>query len=109
MTQITAEAGVKELKDALAAGDEPHLLTGDQYKQTLRDGRRIVDCTGAEVGDVTAQIVEPTHERRAHGEELQGNFLHQAVQRLFLREQLVAEIDQILRASVLHRPSSVLL
>ena len=39
--------------EALAEGTEPHLLSGEQYKASLRDGRRIVDSAGNEIEDVT--------------------------------------------------------
>jgi 4-hydroxyphenylacetate 3-monooxygenase/chlorophenol-4-monooxygenase component 2 len=53
MEETAPDLRVGKLKEVLAAGGEPHLLTGEQYKQTLRDGRRVVDCNGEEVGDVT--------------------------------------------------------
>lgn len=54
MKNTTSEAtGTSKLEEVLASGSEPHLLTGEQYKETLRDGRRIVDCTGADIEDVT--------------------------------------------------------
>jgi len=39
---------------ALAEGDEPHLMNGEQYKQSLRDGRRVVTSQGEEIADVTS-------------------------------------------------------
>jgi 4-hydroxyphenylacetate 3-monooxygenase len=46
--------GISKVVEVLSTGDEPHLLTGEQYKQSLRDGRRIVDSQGQEIEDVTA-------------------------------------------------------
>jgi 4-hydroxyphenylacetate 3-monooxygenase/chlorophenol-4-monooxygenase component 2 len=43
-----------KLREVLDDGREPHLLTGEQYKQSLRDGRRIFDADGEQVADVTA-------------------------------------------------------
>ena len=34
-------------------GSEPFLMTGEQYRQSLRDGRRIIAPTGEELEDVT--------------------------------------------------------
>src|SRR6476620_5717369 len=42
-----------KLEEALAFGSEPHLLNGEQLKASLRDGRRVIDSTGAEIEDVT--------------------------------------------------------
>lgn len=47
--RLRVDSVVKALKD----GDEPHLLNGEQYKRSLRDGRRIVDSAGNEVEDPT--------------------------------------------------------
>jgi aromatic ring hydroxylase len=44
--------GLAKLKQVLAQGAEPHLMTGEQYKESLRDGRRIIDCTGRLIEDV---------------------------------------------------------
>lgn len=49
----TGRLGISKVVEALSTGEEPHLLTGDQYKQSLRDGRRIVDSQGQEIEDVT--------------------------------------------------------
>src|SRR5690625_3600854 len=43
-----------KLKEVLGQGDEPHLMTGDQYKESLRDGRRVIDTDGNEIEDVTS-------------------------------------------------------
>jgi len=54
MEQAASEAtGTRKLEEVLAEGAEPHLLDGEQYKETLRDGRRIVDCHGVDIEDVT--------------------------------------------------------
>lgn len=54
MEQAASEAtGTRKLEEVLAEGAEPHLLDGEQYKETLRDGRRIVDCRGVDIDDVT--------------------------------------------------------
>lgn len=61
MEQLASNAkGTEKLTEVLSGGDEPHLLTGEQYKETLRDGRRIVDCHGNDIDDVT---VHPHLER----------------------------------------------
>jgi aromatic ring hydroxylase len=52
---VTSEWGLAKLKEVLKGGCEPHLMTGCQYKESLRDGRRIVDADGRAVEDV------PTH------------------------------------------------
>ncbi|MEE6179405.1 4-hydroxyphenylacetate 3-hydroxylase N-terminal domain-containing protein [Mycobacterium sp. 050134] len=44
---------IDKVVEALKESPEPHLLTGDLYKQTLRDGRRVIDCRGEEIADVT--------------------------------------------------------
>ncbi|RFU66612.1 4-hydroxyphenylacetate 3-hydroxylase N-terminal domain-containing protein [Peribacillus glennii] len=41
-----------KLKEVLSKGTEPHLMTGEQYKESLRDGRRVIDSQGNEVSDV---------------------------------------------------------
>jgi 4-hydroxyphenylacetate 3-monooxygenase len=46
-------SGVEKVRAVLAAGAEPHLLSGEQYKETLRDGRRIIASDGQEIADVT--------------------------------------------------------
>ncbi len=42
-----------KLKEVLSKGPEPHLMTGEQYKESLRDGRRVIDAQGNEIADVT--------------------------------------------------------
>lgn len=44
---------IEKVAEALADGSEPHLLSGEQYKKSLRDGRRVIDANGEEVEDVT--------------------------------------------------------
>jgi 4-hydroxyphenylacetate 3-monooxygenase len=53
--QMTTERDPRtgKLEEALASGSEPHLLNGEQLKASLRDGRRVIDSTGAEIEDVT--------------------------------------------------------
>jgi 4-hydroxyphenylacetate 3-monooxygenase len=46
--------GTSHVADALKSGSEPHLMNAEQYKASLRDGRRVVDSTGEDVGDVTS-------------------------------------------------------
>ena len=53
--------GLAKLKWVLAGGSDPHLMTGEQYKESLRDGRRIIDSNGKVIEDVTAH----PHLRRA--------------------------------------------
>ncbi|MDX6535031.1 MAG: 4-hydroxyphenylacetate 3-monooxygenase [Gaiellales bacterium] len=45
--------GIDKVVEALDGSADPHLLTGDQYRQTLRDGRRVVSASGEEIEDVT--------------------------------------------------------
>ena len=52
---MTTDWGLAKLREVLASGDEPHLMTGAQYKESLRDGRRIFDSNGELIEDV------PTH------------------------------------------------
>ena len=52
---MTTEWGLAKLNQVLSGGGEPHLMTGEQYRESLRDGRRIVDCDGQLIEDV------PTH------------------------------------------------
>jgi 4-hydroxyphenylacetate 3-monooxygenase len=50
----TADAwGLGKLKEVLGTGSEPHLMTGEQYRESLRDGRRVIDSNGEIVNDVT--------------------------------------------------------
>src|SRR5690625_226198 len=41
------------IKKILSEGTEPHLMTGEQYKESLRDGRTIIDSKGNVIDDVT--------------------------------------------------------
>lgn len=50
MTVIDATT---KLREVLSNGSEPHLMTGEQYKESLRDGRRVIDSKGNEIPDVT--------------------------------------------------------
>jgi 4-hydroxyphenylacetate 3-monooxygenase len=45
--------GVQKVVEALDGSPEPHLLTGDQYRASLRDGRRIISANAEEIEDVT--------------------------------------------------------
>jgi aromatic ring hydroxylase len=38
---------------AVAEAQSPFLMTGDQYRESLRDGRRVIDSRGREIDDVT--------------------------------------------------------
>jgi 4-hydroxyphenylacetate 3-monooxygenase len=53
MSEVKTPAGYDRLAEVLADAEEPHLLTAEQYKESLRDGRRVVDCDGREIEDVT--------------------------------------------------------
>ena len=54
MTQTTSDdLRIGKLQSVLAAGDEPHLLNGAQYRESLRDGRRVINCYGQVIDDVT--------------------------------------------------------
>lgn len=44
---------MQRVDEILNKGTEPHLLTGSQYLETLRDGRRVIDSQGQEILDVT--------------------------------------------------------
>ena len=50
---MATEVGLHQVKEVLKTGAEPHLMTGEQYKESLRDGRRIVDANGQLIEDVT--------------------------------------------------------
>lgn len=41
-----------KLIEVLSKGPEPHLMTGEQYKESLRDGRRVIDSNGNVIQDV---------------------------------------------------------
>ncbi|MFD1708270.1 4-hydroxyphenylacetate 3-hydroxylase N-terminal domain-containing protein [Siminovitchia sediminis] len=51
MTVKTEYNYATKLKEVLKTGSEPYLMTGDQYKESLRDGRRIIDSEGEEIKD----------------------------------------------------------
>jgi 4-hydroxyphenylacetate 3-monooxygenase len=42
-----------KLTEVLRGGTDRHLMTGEQYKESLRDGRRVIDSNGQEIQDVT--------------------------------------------------------
>ncbi|PLR87740.1 4-hydroxyphenylacetate 3-hydroxylase N-terminal domain-containing protein [Bacillus sp. V33-4] len=46
-------ATTNKLREVLSKGQEPHLMTGEQYKESLRDGRRVIDAHGNLIHDVT--------------------------------------------------------
>jgi aromatic ring hydroxylase len=48
---------VERVASVLAGGNEPHLLTGEQYLETLADGRRLVAPDGTEIEDVAEHPV----------------------------------------------------
>jgi aromatic ring hydroxylase len=48
---------VDKVVEALAGGDEPHLLTGKQYLESLADGRRVVASDGTEIDNVAEHPV----------------------------------------------------
>ncbi|MEO7146538.1 MAG: 4-hydroxyphenylacetate 3-hydroxylase N-terminal domain-containing protein [Terrimesophilobacter sp.] len=54
MTEPISPTGpyVDKVVDALAKSDEPHLMTGSQYLESLNDGRRVIDANGEEVDNV---------------------------------------------------------
>lgn len=49
---IKSVDGTHKLKEVLSQGKEPHLMTGKQYMDSLRDGRRVIDANGNEVEDI---------------------------------------------------------
>jgi len=50
---MTATMGLEKIKEVLGNGSEPHLMNGEQYLQSLRDDRRVIDRDGKDIGDVT--------------------------------------------------------
>jgi aromatic ring hydroxylase len=50
---MVTEIGLQKVKEVLKTGSEPHLMTGDQYRESLRDGRQIIDSRGNSIDDVT--------------------------------------------------------
>src|SRR5690625_4530377 len=44
--------GAHQLKEVLSKGKEPHLMNGQQYIDSLNDGRRIIDADGNEVKNI---------------------------------------------------------
>lgn len=51
-TTNTPPAYMDKVADELSRGEEPHLLTGEQYLRSLNDGRRVVAADGTEVENV---------------------------------------------------------
>src|SRR5882757_8654954 len=45
--------GVEKVVEALEGSSEPHLLTGDQYLASVRDGRRVISAGAEEIEDIT--------------------------------------------------------
>ncbi|QTG81734.1 4-hydroxyphenylacetate 3-hydroxylase N-terminal domain-containing protein [Arthrobacter crystallopoietes] len=54
---------MRNVQEILNQGTEPHLLSGAQYLESLRDGRRVIDSQGKEIPDVTEH---PTTGPSAH-------------------------------------------
>jgi len=54
---VNAPPYVDKVVEALADGDEPHLLTGEQYLRSLNDGRRVVAADGTEIENVATHSV----------------------------------------------------
>lgn len=54
---MTTQLGLEKVKKVLAKGKEPHLLTGEQFKESLRDGRMVVGPDGQKIEDVTQHPV----------------------------------------------------
>lgn len=46
----------EHIRGILAKGREKHLLDGEQYLESLRDGRRVIDSAGNEIDDVTEHL-----------------------------------------------------
>jgi 4-hydroxyphenylacetate 3-monooxygenase len=53
MSPLTSLPGIERPAQLLASHSEAHLLTGELYKESLRDGRRVIDSDAQEVDDVT--------------------------------------------------------
>ncbi|MDQ0217403.1 hypothetical protein ELQ35_07305 [Peribacillus cavernae] len=49
-----------KIREILSKGPELQLMTGEQYKESLRDGRRVIDAQGNEVKDV---VTHPSTKR----------------------------------------------
>jgi 4-hydroxyphenylacetate 3-monooxygenase len=54
MTQLKPARGIELTAQLLQDQPDPHLLTGAMYRESLRDGRRVVDASANEIEDVTA-------------------------------------------------------
>ncbi len=64
--------GVEKLQEVLKKGKEPHLLTGEQFKESLRDGRHVVGPDGRRIEDVTQHpVLGRTVERLARVMDMQ--------------------------------------
>lgn len=50
---MATDIGLHKVKEVLKAGSEPHLMSGAQFKASLRDGRRVLDSRGQFIDDVT--------------------------------------------------------
>lgn len=69
---MTTELGIEKVREVLAKGKEPHLMTGAQFKESLRDGRRVIGPDGKPVADVTKHpVLGRTVERLARVMEMQ--------------------------------------
>jgi 4-hydroxyphenylacetate 3-monooxygenase len=53
MAYVKPLPGIERTAGLLESQDEPHLLTGELYRESLRDGRRVVDANAQEIADVT--------------------------------------------------------
>lgn len=54
MENVSAATDARRAVEGLLdGGTEPHLLTGAQYLESLRDGRRVIDSEGKVIEDVT--------------------------------------------------------
>ena len=58
--------GIEKVVEALDGSADPHLLTGDRYKQSLRDGRRVISGSGEDIQDVTNHPATSAVETIAH-------------------------------------------
>lgn len=47
-----AQPYLDKVVEQLEQGDEPHLLTGEQYLKSLNDGRRVIASDGSEIANV---------------------------------------------------------
>ena len=49
---MTTTLGVEKVKEVLAKGSEPHLMNGEQYRESINDGRNVVDHNGDHIENV---------------------------------------------------------